>query len=318
MSQLRRPDVTMARLENSRHIDLIGFPMDLGANRRGVGMGAAALRIAGIREKLVALGYTVHDHGDIPVQNREDQGIENPRLKFLDQIVKASEQLSSTVEQSLLQGRLPLCLGGDHSVALGSVAGMASACARMGLTPGVIWIDAHTDMNDEQTTPSGNIHGMALAASLGLGHPELIGLSGLSPKIRPEHCALIGVRSIDPREKDNIQALNFPVYTMTDIDRQGVDPIIRNILKRMRHEVDWLHVSFDLDSVDPSVAPGVGTPVSGGLTYRETHLIMETIADMASITSMDVAEVNPVLDNMNQSAEFAADIIASCLGKRIL
>ena len=281
-------------------------------------MGAAALRIAGIREKLLALGYSVHDCGDIPIQNREDQPISNAKLKFLTEIVRASEQLAQTVEHSLLQGHLPLCLGGDHSVALGSIAGMASACVRKGLTPGVIWIDAHTDMNNEQTTPSGNIHGMALAASLGFGHPDLIHLSGLYPKIRPEHCALIGVRSIDPQEKENIQALRFPVYTMTDIDRQGVDPIIRHILENMRHEVDWLHVSFDLDAVDPSVAPGVGTPVPGGLTYRETHLIMETIAEMAAITSMDVAEVNPVLDYMNQSAEFASEIIASCLGKRIL
>lgn len=304
--------------DHSRHIDLIGFPMDLGANRRGVGMGAAALRIAGIREKLLALGYTVEDCGDIQIQNREDQLIDNPRLKFLGEIVRASRQLSRKVEDSLLQGHLPLCLGGDHSVALGSIAGMRLACADRGMTPGVIWIDAHTDMNIEDTTPSGNIHGMALAASMGLGHPDLIGLSGLAPSIKPEHCALIGVRSIDPKEKRTIQELNFPVFTMTDIDRQGVDPIIRSVLERMQHEVDWLHVSFDLDSVDPSVAPGVGTPVPGGLTYRETHLIMETIAEMGSITSMDVAEVNPVLDYMNQSAEFAAEIIASCLGKRIL
>lgn len=299
-------------------IDLIGFPMDLGANRRGVGMGTAALRIAGIREKLTALGYGVHDCGDISIPNREDQAVDNPRLKFMQEIARATTNLAQAVDASLMQGHLPLCLGGDHSVALGSVAGLAAACARKGLTPGLIWIDAHTDINTEATTPSGNIHGMALSASLGLGHPDMTRVYGPSPKIDPRHCALIGVRSIDPQEKAFIRELGFPVFTMTDVDRLGMDGVIRHVLERMLPMIDCLHVSFDLDSLDPSIAPGVGTPVLGGLTYREAHLLMETIAETGPISSMDVAEVNPVLDTANQSAEVATGLVASCLGKRIL
>ncbi|MFP4035668.1 MAG: arginase [Desulfovermiculus sp.] len=300
------------------HIDIIGFPMDLGADRRGVGMGAAALRITGIKDRLAALGYTVSDLGDIAVPNREDQAVDNPKLKFLPQILASSRDLARQVESSLLQGHLPLCLGGDHSIALGSIAGLSSASKRNGLTPGLIWIDAHPDVNTDQTTPSGNIHGMPLAASLGLGHPELVGLNSPGPKIRPENCVLLGIRSIDPLEKKNLQKLGVLVFTLTDIDRMGIGPVIEQALDTIVSRVDCLHVSFDLDSLDPSVAPGVGTPVPGGLTYREAHLVMEAIAETHMIASMDVAEVNPVLDVKNQSAEVAAGIVASCLGKRIL
>ena len=292
--------------------------MDLGADRRGVGMGAAALRIAGIRDKLEGLGYTVDDLGDVLVPNREDQAVDNPKLKFLPQIMTASRSLAAMVEASLLQSHLPLCLGGDHSIALGSIAGLAEACRRKELTPGLIWIDAHPDVNSDQTTPSGNIHGMALSASLGLGHQDLVQFYGPGPKIAPENCALIGVRSIDNLEKNNIRELGTQVYTMTDIDRQGIGAVIGQALDRMTGRVDCLHVSFDLDALDPSVAPGVGTPVPGGLTYREAHLIMESVAETGLIASMDVAEVNPVLDVKNQSAVVAAGIVASCLGKRIL
>jgi arginase len=300
------------------HIDIIGFPMDLGADRRGVGMGAAALRIAGIKDKLEVLGYTVDDLGDILVPNREEQSLDNPKLKFLPQIVAASRSLAALVETSLMQSHLPLCLGGDHSIALGSIAGLTAACRRKELTPGLIWIDAHPDVNTDRTTPSGNIHGMALSASLGLGHPDLLQLFGPSPKIRPENCALIGVRSIDPLEKQNIKEIGTSIFTMTDIDRQGIGPVIGQALNRMTGQVDCLHVSFDLDSLDPAVAPGVGTPEPGGLTYREAHLIMESVAETGLMVSMDVAEVNPVLDVKNQSADVAAGIVASCLGKRIL
>ena len=303
---------------NKMHIDLIGFPMDLGADRRGVGMGAAALRIAGIRDRLTALGYSVDDLGDVLVPNREDQAVDNPKLKFLPQIVFASQRLAQLVENALIRSHLPLCLGGDHSIALGSIAGLAAACKRKGLTPGLIWIDAHPDVNSDQTTPSGNIHGMALSASMGLGHQDLVQFYGPGPKIAPENCALVGVRSIDPLEKQNIRELGTQVYTMTDIDRQGIGAVIGQALDRMIGRVDCLHVSFDLDSLDPAVAPGVGTPVPGGLTYREAHLIMESVAETGLIASMDVAEVNPVLDVKNQSAEAAAKIVASCLGKRIL
>jgi arginase len=279
-------------------------------------MGAAALRIAGIKSRLAALGYAVSDLGDIAVPNREDQKTDNPTLKFLAPILRCSQSLAQRVERSLLQDHLPLCLGGDHSIALGSIAGMASACRHKGLKPGLIWIDAHPDLNTDQTTPSGNIHGMSLAASLGLGHPGLVQLYGSGPKVDPQNCALLGIRSIDPLEKHNLQQLGTAVFTMTDIDRLGIGTVIDQALDQVG-KADCLHVSFDLDVLDPSVAPGVGTPVSGGLTYREAHLVMESIAAARITASMDVAEVNPVLDIRNQSAEVAVGIIASCLGERI-
>ncbi len=299
-------------------IDIIGFPMDLGADRRGVDMGPSALRIAGIAEKLNALGYRVNDKGDIAIKSRKRQKITFLKLKYLNEIVRASEILAKKVERSLAQGHLPLCIGGDHSMAIGSISGLASYCRKISDSMGVIWIDAHADMNDEQSTPSRNIHGMSMATSLGLGNQQLTHLMGFAPKVKPENCALIGIRSIDAREKDIIKRLNLNVFTMTDIDRKGIDFIINRVLDRINPKVDHIHVSFDVDSVDPSVAAGVGTPVPGGLNYREAHLIMESIAECGCMSSMDISEVNPILDHNNQSAEFAADLVASILGKRIL
>jgi arginase len=299
-------------------IDLIGFPMDLGADRRGVDMGPSALRIASLHDRLQQLGYQVTDHGDLAIEIRERLAVENPRLKYLDEIVKKSTILAGMVQQTLAAGRFPLCIGGDHTIALGSLAGIAAHCKERQRTPGVLWIDAHGDMNTEQTTPSGNIHGMALAASLGLGHQRLTHLLGFAPKIMPEHCALVGVRQLDPGERETIRNIHLPVYTMTDIDRRGMAVIIDEILQRMRQSVQHLHVSFDLDSIDPSLAQGVGTPVAGGLSYREAHLLMETIADCGCVSSMDLAEMNPILDVANKSAEFAVGLLASLMGKRIL
>ncbi len=307
LSQKRKPAV-----------DLIGFPMDLGADRRGVDMGPSALRIAGIRERLEALGYTVADRGDIPIRIMERQAVENPKLKYLDEIVKTALVLGRRVQRCLDRGRFPLCIGGDHSMALGSIAGAAAHCRTNGRTLGVIWIDAHADMNTDRTTPSGNIHGMPMAAALGLGHPQLTHLMGFSPKIRPEHCAIIGVRQIDAKERRTIRNLGISVFTMTDIDRQGIGNVLEKALFPIVRRVGHLHVSFDLDAVDPAVAAGVGTPVPGGLSFREAHLIMETIAECGSMASLEVAEVNPILDNGNQSAEFAAQIVASSMGLRIL
>ena len=299
-------------------IDLIGFPMDLGADRRGVDMGPSALRIACIHERLQQLGYNVFDHGDLTIEIRERLVIENPRLKYLREIVKKSETLAGMVRQTLSSGRFPLCIGGDHTIALGSIAGIAAHCNAVNRTAGVIWIDAHGDMNTEQTTPTGNIHGMALAASLGIGHPQLTHLLGFAPKIRPEHCALIAVRQLDPGERETIRKIRLPVYTMTDIDRRGMAAIIDEILQKMRQSVQHLHVSLDLDSIDPALAQGVGTPVVGGLSYREAHLLMETIADCGCLSSLDLAEMNPLLDVANKSAEFAVELLASLMGKRIL
>ena len=302
----------------SKIVNIVGFPMDLGADRRGVDMGPSALRIAGLKEKLEILGYKIIDSGDVIIQIKEKQKITNPKLKYLEEILKTSKTLAGRVENVLGKGHFPLCIGGDHSMALGTIAGIASYCKKHRLKLGVIWIDAHSDMNTDETSPSGNIHGMPLAASLGLGYNKLVNFLGIKPKIKPENCTLIGIRSIDNPEKDNIRMLNVPVYTMTDIDKMGIHRIIVKVLKQFKEKVDHIHVSLDLDSVDPSIAPGVGTPVPGGLSYREAHLLMESIAECGCMSSLEVSEVNPILDDKNKSAIFAVDLIASSMGQRIL
>lgn len=308
----------MKKLIQSKNIDIIGFPMDLGAGRRGVDMGPSALRIAGISPKLESLGYEVNDHGDIFIQNQEGQRLINPKLKFLDEIVRTSEQLAKKVEKSLDEDRFPLCLGGDHSMALGTLAGVASHCRKNNKEIGLIWIDAHGDLNTDETTPSGNIHGMSVAASLGIGNSNLTNIFGFAPKVKPENCVLIGVRSLDQGEKDLVNKLGIKVYTMTEIDRKGIGFIINKVLKDLKSRVQHIHVSFDVDSIDPSTAPGVGTPVNGGLNYREAHLLMESIAECGCMSSLEVAEVNPILDNQNRSAEITAELVASSMGLRIL
>ena len=302
----------------SKVVNIIGFPMDLGADRRGVDMGPSALRIAGLRERLEHLGYKVIDSGDLFIQIMERQKITNHKLKYLNEIVRTAKSLAVKVEKVLDKGQFPLCIGGDHSMAIGSIAGIASFCKKNNLKLGVIWIDAHADMNTEETSPSGNIHGMPLSASMGVGNEMLTHVLGFAPKVLPENTALIGVRSIDGPEKVNIKKLNPTIYTMADIDKLGIHRVISKVLKQFKEKVDHIHVSFDLDSVDPSVAPGVGTPVAGGLSYRETHLLMESIADCGCISSLEVTEVNPILDNGNKSAIFAADVVASIMGQRIL
>jgi arginase len=301
-----------------QNVSIIGFPMDLGADRRGVDMGPSALRIAGLQTKLEALGYKVEDNGDIKIEIMERQKIKNPKLKYLDEIIKTSRLLAEKVERVLDKGDFPICLGGDHSMALGTISGIASFCKKRKLRIGVIWIDAHSDMNTDETSPTGNIHGMPLAALMGLGCDELVNLLGFSPKLNPENCVLIGIRSIDEAEKVNIKKLKVPIYTMNDIDKLGIHRIIAKVLKQFREKVDHIHISFDVDSVDPSVAPGVGTPIPGGLSYREAHLLMETIAECGCMSSLEIAEVNPILDHKNQSASFTSELIASSMGQRIL
>lgn len=301
-----------------QNVTIIGFPMDLGADRRGVDMGPSALRIAGLNNKLEKLGYKVEDIGDIKIEIMERQKIKNPKLKYLDEIVRTSKKLADKVEKVLASGDFPLCIGGDHSMALGTISGIASFCKKKRLKLGVIWIDAHSDMNTDETSPSGNIHGMPLSALMGLGHNTLKNFLGFSPKLHPENCALIGIRSIDEAEKLIIKQLKVPIYTMNDIDKLGIHRIIAKVLKQFREKVDHIHISFDVDSVDPSVAPGVGTPVPGGLSYREAHLLMEVIAECGCMSSLEVAEVNPILDLKNQSAVFTAELIASSMGQRII
>ena len=299
------------------NISIIGFPIDLGADRRGVDMGPSALRIAGLQSKLELLGYKVSDYGDIKIEIMERQKIKNPKLKYIEEIIKTSKLLANNVQKVLEKGDFPLCIGGDHSMALGTISGISSYCRNKKLKLGVIWIDAHSDMNTDETSPSGNIHGMPLASLMGLGNNQLVDFIGFKPKLDPENCALIGIRSIDEAEKLNIKKLKVPVYTMTDIDKLGIQRIAAKELKQFREKVDHIHISFDVDCVDPSVAPGVGTPVPGGLSYREAHLLMETIAECGCMSSLEVAEVNPILDFKNQSAEFTADLIASSMGQRI-
>jgi arginase len=303
---------------HSKVVNVIGFPMDLGADRRGVDMGPSALRIADLKVKLETLGYKVIDSGDINIQIAEKQKILNPKLKYLNEIIKTSHRLARQVEKVLDRRQFPLCIGGDHSMALGSIAGIASYCRKHDRTPGIIWIDAHADMNTDETTPSGNIHGMPLAAALGLGNERLVHFYGFAPKIKPENCVLIGTRSIDHRERDNIKKAGVKVYTMADIDKMGIHRIISKVLKQFKDTVDYIHVSFDLDSVDPTIVPGVGTPVPGGLSYRETHLLMEAIAECGCMSSLEVTEINPILDDKNKSAIFASEVIASSMGQRIL
>jgi arginase len=299
-------------------VRVIGFPMDLGAGRRGVDMGPSALRIAGIEDQLRLLGYTVIDEGDIPVGTPEVMTVDNPQLKYLPEITNACERLAFKVKSVLDKGDFPLVLGGDHSMSIGSIAGIAAHCKENNKRLGVIWIDAHTDVNLPDTTPSGNIHGMPLSVSLGFGAPELTSIAGDFKKLQPQNLFIVGARSVDPGERRFVKEQGIEVYTMTDIDQMGMVNVVNEILEEVCKNVDYLHISFDLDSVDPTVASGVGTPVPGGLSYREAHLIMEMLAESKRVCSLEVAEVNPILDDKNRSAVFAAGVVASTMGMRIL
>lgn len=301
-----------------RKVKIIGYPLDLGAGRRGVDMGPSALRIAGITQRLEQLGYEVQDMGDLRVSIPETQDIYDSRLRYLPEIAKASNILAIHVKNALDTGYFPLMLGGDHSMSIGSIAGIAAHCKSQNKRLGVIWVDAHSDINTPDSTPSGNIHGMPVAVSLGIGSQELINVGGEFIKLSPSNLTMIGLRSVDPGERDLIKQLGIDAYSMTEIDKLGMYAIMLTVLERMKKRVDHLHISFDIDSVDPSVAKGVGTPVPGGLSFRETHLIMEMVAESGLLKSFEVTEVNPILDDMNQSAEFAVGVVSSCLGKRIL
>lgn len=305
----------------NKKIGIVGFPMDLGADRRGVDMGPSALRYAHLEEKLEDIGYTVKDFGDLFIEGAETLRITNPKLKYLSEIVRSSDILAKKVESLLNKNFFPLILGGDHASAIGSIAGISSYCRKNKKKLGVIWIDAHADMNTPETTPSGNIHGMPLAVSLGMGERRLVRIGGFAPKVLPENVALIGIRDVDAEESVTVKSFRdrgTQVYTMTDVDKQGVVRIISRILNDFKKQVDHIHVSFDLDGVDPDYAGGVGTPVEGGLTYREASVIMELVADCGCMSSLEMLEVNPILDTKNETSELAVDLIASALGKSIL
>ena len=296
------------------HISMIGAPMDLGADRRGVDIGASAIRYADLNERLITLGHSVHDMGNLVIPQPESQPLGNPRLKYLEPIVRASEELATIVTSILQKGEFPLILGGDHSIALGSISGVANIHKNIG----VIWVDAHADFNTDQTTPSGNIHGMILSALAGIGNSSLTNVGGWQPKIHTASIVIVGARDLDSGEQALLREHSIHVFTMSEIDQLGISEVMRQALAIAGNPNDGIHLSLDMDALDPKEAPGVGTPVRGGLTYREAHLAMELIADSGKLVSMDVVEVNPILDRENATALLAVELVLSALGKKIL
>ena len=299
-------------------VHVLGVPMDLGSGRRGVDMGPSAIRIAGLEARLVELGHTVVDEGDITIRNMEELKVGDERARYLAEIARAATVACRKVDRIMSRGHFPLVVGGDHSIAVGTVSGIAASCRREGKKLGLLWVDAHGDINTPESSPSGNIHGMPLAALLGYGTDRLTGIGGRFRKVEPANVALVGIRSLDEGEKHLLKRTGVQVHTMSDIDRHGIHRIMKKALARVTDDTDYVHVSFDLDAVDPTVAPGVGTPVKGGLDYREAHLIMELLHDSGVMTSLEMVEVNPILDQGNASAAFAVELVQSGFGKKIL
>ncbi len=302
-----------------RHIRVIGVPLDLGASRRGVDMGPSAVRVAGLEARLEALGHVVADGGNISVAIAETKSAGEQSARYLKEITETCTKAAEMVVKTLEEGMTPVVLGGDHSVAAGSVSGVAEFYRRQNQKIGLIWIDAHSDMNTPGTSPSGNVHGMPLAALLGLGPEPLAKICGFSPKVAPENTVLIGVRDIDGTEKENIRRAGVSeVYTMRDIDERGMRTVMEEALRAAGRGTAGYHISLDMDWIDPEDAPGVGTPVRGGATYREAHLAMEIIADHGRMVSFEIVEVNPVIDEHNRTADLAVELISSAFGKKIL
>jgi arginase len=301
-----------------RPVHVIGVSLDLGGNRRGVDMGPSAFRIAGLGERLTALGVPVVDAGDLVAPIPETKAEGDPTKKYVREIARVCERLYKASLAVLDKGGIPVVLGGDHSLAAGSVAATADHLRRDEKTLGLIWVDAHGDMNTPQTSQSGNVHGMPLAALLGSEPAELARIGGFSPKVAPERTVLIGIRNLDDREKERIRESGVYVFTMKDIDRSGIASIVEQAIGIATRDTGGLHVSFDLDVCDPSIAPGVGTPVKGGLDYREAHMVMELVADSGLLRALDLVEVNPVLDDRNMTAILGAELASSALGQKII
>jgi arginase len=292
--------------------------MDLGAGRRGVDMGPSALRVANLDEKLATLGYDVHDLGNINVVQAESVACGESAARYLQEIAGTCANLAGIVGKVVEENRFPLVLGGDHSVAVGTVSGLSNHHRKQGGKIGLIWVDAHADMNTPETSPSGNVHGMPLACIAGRGPEELTHIFGYAPKVDPRNIAIIGLRSVDAGEKVNVTKTGVHAYTMRDVDERGLRAIMQEALEVANDGTEGFHLSFDMDSVDPDEAPGVGTPVRGGITYREAHLAMETICDCDRMLGLEVVEVNPVIDEANRTAILAVELVMSALGKRIL
>ncbi|MFP6686072.1 MAG: arginase [Polyangiaceae bacterium] len=307
---------------NRRTVQIVGVPLDHGAGRRGVGMGPSALRIAGLHAALEQADYTVVDRGDLAIPAPETQAPGGTEAKFLPLISETCARLAKEVRDIVDTGDFPLVLGGDHSIAIGTLSGLAAHLkdtADDGKEPriGVVWFDAHGDINTPQTSPSGNVHGMPVACLLGDGPAELTNIEFAGAKLDAAYFCQVGLRDIDEQEKKLLRASNIHCYTMAEIDRRTMSGVMTEVIE-LTQDVDWLHISFDIDSVDPRIAPGTGTPKLGGLTYREAHLAMEMLAATGRVASLELVEVNPTLDNRNSTAELAVGLIASALGQRIL
>ncbi len=299
-------------------VHIIGVPLDLGAPRRGVDMGPSALRIADVGPRLAALGYDVVDRGNLASPIPETKASGHERKKYIREIARVCQRLFQTARVSHEANALPIVLGGDHSLAAGSVTATVVDRRRRGDTPGLIWVDAHGDMNTPDTSDSGNVHGMPLAALLGSEPTELSHIGDLSPTVSPARTVLVGVRNLDAQERQRIVTSGVHVFTMKDIDRDGIAEVADRALRIANARTGGVHVSFDLDVCDPAIAPGVGTPVKGGLSYREAHLLMETIADSGALRALDLVEVNPILDTRNVTAELGVELVLSVLGLKIL
>jgi arginase len=299
-------------------VHIIGVPMDLGAGRRGVDMGPQAMRVAGLGGRIAALGYTVRDRGNIFVEQPERLASEDEKAHYLEEIADASVRLAHKTKDVMDEGGLPLVLGGDHSIAVGSVSGVAMHFNERGEKVGVVWCDAHADMNTPETTHSGNIHGMPLASLMGRGSPRLTMIGGYAPKVDPKNVALIGIRDIDDGERRLIRELGVRAFTAREMDERGMNAIMDEALEIASNGTAGYHMTMDVDFIDPRFAPGVGTPVPGGATYRESHLVMERVADHGGMVSLEYTELNPIFDVRNQSAEVGVELLLSALGKRIL
>jgi arginase len=300
------------------NIRIIGVPLDLGSDHKGATLGPMAMRLAGLHEKIEELGHAVLDDGDLFVNPRGKLHIDNPKAKYLAEIIRVDNDIARNVEAALDKDEFPVVIGGDHAMAIGTIAGVSAFLRKQKKTLGVIWIDAHADINTDESSPSGNIHGMPLAAIIGMGMKELTGIGGDFQKVDPHNIELMGIRSVDKGEKMLLKKMGVNYHTMSDIDKHGIQSIISKSIAHLVASVDAIHVSLDLDGLDPEITPGVATPVKGGLDYREAHLIMETVADSGKLICIEVAENNPILDIRNRTSETAVELIASGLGKRIV
>ena len=321
MAQSLNDSISMTTTSTStsgRKIRVIGVPLDLGQSRRGVDMGPSAVRVAGLEARLEALGHEVEDGGNVAVAIPEQKKEGAANAKYLKEITATCTKHAELVLKTLESGKVPLALGGDHSMAAGTVSGVAEFYRRQNQRIGLIWIDAHTDINTPDSSPSGNVHGMPLAALMGLWPGDLANIYDFSPKVKPENCVLVGVRDIDAVEKENVRKAGIGVFTMRDIDERGMRTVMEEALRIAGRGTAGYHISLDMDWVDPEDAPGVGTPVRGGATYREAHLAMEIIADHGRMVSMEIVEVNPVIDEHNQTADLAVELALSAFGKKIL